>query len=444
MHLRSLTHSLIVTAVLAVLSSGAATASAQDDVVYEADRTVHWATVLDDIALVASDRPRTRQDRIERVVDGEVLPARGLTGPGVLVDVERAGRRGGRVVVPFARARRLGAYGRPIGVRWYVYDVEADEASALRGLPRGAGAPTNVAIWRGRTVYAVLRGRTAGVHLREDGRSRRISKLRPAEVQEPLVLRGDDLALIAERNGRRSLHRLLVDGEVRAERLEPSLSDSDHPYTVHGAWIAGGRLNWFMESSGAGGYLVLATDLSGGGPVGAYEPTFERPLAFDGGHRYTTDDRRVLRRAAGEPSVAPPPNDAVADAIELELGGFVGARIGYATRTADEPPVTGPSTTGGTTAASRTVWYSYRPVTATKVGLIAYTEEHLGGTLAGGALAVYDDPGTGTLTPVPTQPAEVGTGASFDADPSHRYLIGLGADTPGAAWPTFTVRLFER
>ncbi len=118
MHLRSLTHSLIVTAVLAVLSSGAATASAQDDVVYEADRTVHWATVLDDIALVASDRPRTRQDRIERVVDGEVLPARGLTGPGVLVDVERAGRRGGRVVVPFARARRRGAYGRPSGVRW--------------------------------------------------------------------------------------------------------------------------------------------------------------------------------------------------------------------------------------------------------------------------------------------------------------------------------------
>jgi hypothetical protein len=58
-------------------------------------------------------------------------------------------------------------------------------------------------------------------------------------------------------------------------------------------------------------------------------------------------------------------------------------------------------------------------------------------------MSVYDDPGTGALAELPKRALAEGYTATFDADPAHRYLIGVGCDSPVACWPAISLRLVE-
>lgn len=414
----------------ALLPATATAASAQDDVVATTKAPVQWVKVLDDAGLVATDRPRSKPNRVQRLLDGRLRPADHLTEPGLLIDVERPGLRGGRVVVPFLRAKGIDRQDRLVGRRWFLYDLRKDTAKRLRSIP---GTAEHVAVDRGHTAYQTGRG------VFYDGE--RVSKLRSDDVDDPLLLRDDTLVFVDGRgDGVRSISSLVVDGEPRYQPF--ATGDADHEYTVTDAWLNDDRMDWWMEASDTGGNLVLSADPADVNTIAPYPTLTERPLAYDGDDVYTlaADRRTIHRRAAGEPTTAPPANDAPANAQVLTgaLPMTLGVRIGYATRTPDEPAVTGYTRYDANTgAASRTVWYAYTPVKSEQLTISGFGQDYLTGDLPMGAMSVYDDTGK----ELAKEQYESRLKVTFDAKAGHRYLIGVGADTGGPAFPTFTLRI---
>jgi hypothetical protein len=272
----------------------------------------------------------------------------------------------------------------------------------------------------------------------------------------PLLLRGRTLMMGTggTDEGDSSLWRLAAGGHVCRELIPPPGAPADHDFSLRAAWLTGRRVSWWMESSfdslavPPAGNLILGTRLGRGCAAAAatasYAPVYGIPIAVDGSSLYYAVGRTLYRRdiSAG-PSTAPPPNDDFAHA--QEIGGAlpltVGARVGYATRLATDPAITGPSEDGSPATATRTLWYSYRP-TASQVQLIIVDQwEWLGGGLPRGAFAVYQDGPGGRLTELPQLTGNDRQFVAFRADSAHRYWIGVGCATTDACFPSFTITI---
>src|SRR6185312_12048883 len=187
-----------------------------------------------------------------------------------------------------------------------------------------------------------------------------------------------------------TLWRLVAGGKTCKTRLEPSTSPPDHEFSINAFWLSGGRVSWWMEHSfespgpPPAGNLVLGATLDGcspPGPTGSYAPLQTRPIAVEGSTLYHAKGRTLYARdVAAGPSTAPPPNDDFAHAEEITglLPRTVAARIGYGTRVATDPPIGSPN------AATRTLWYGYRPTTTEDL-YVLFDEEDI----PSAAFAVY-------------------------------------------------------
>jgi hypothetical protein len=245
----------------------------------------------------------------------------------------------------------------------------------------------------------------------------------------------------------------VVDGRVCPAEIPGSAGAADDTFHVRAAWLNGRRLSWWVEGTTEGlpapvaGNLVLGTtlhrDCSAPSPTAAYAPLPNRPVALDGASRYHTDGRTLVRRdVSAGPSLAPPDNADVAHAqlITRTPPIFIGAHIGYAIRAASDPPVRGRRAGYAPTAATRTLWFDFRPPEAQRL-LISGGGGPFGGDLTYGALAVYDDAGDGVLTELPARPGSDPPAVEVRADPSHRYLIAVGCDDAGPCWPASWIQI---
>jgi hypothetical protein len=191
------------------------------------------------------------------------------------------------------------------------------------------------------------------------------------------------------------------------------------------------------------GNLILGATIGPGcaaqGPTGSYAPLQSRPIAIEGTTLYHAVGRSLhARDVSAGPSTAPPPNDDFAHAQEI-VGAppqSVSARIGYGTRVATDPLITGDSITGSPVTASRTLWYGYRPPAAQDL-YVLFDQEDVPGLLPFGAFAVYDDDGLGHLTRLPEQNQNDQRFVAFRAKAAHRYWIGVGCASSRPCFPSF-------
>lgn len=376
-----------------------------------------------------------------RVVNGRRSPAH--LPRNAYQGLESIGRdRRGRVVLPFVR-QTLTSDDYLVNPHWWLYDVARDRIRPLRGLPGGKCTPVNVAVWRNRIAYHTQCKKKPGVFLRTGRHTRRVSRLVVYDMSRPLVLRGRMLMMVSGAGDFDfTLWRLVAGGKTCKTRLVPSTSPPDHEFSINAFWLSAGRVSWWMEHSfespqpPLAGNLVLGAALDGcspPGPTGSYAPLQTRPIAVEGSTLYHARGRTLYARdVAAGPSTAPPPNDDFAHAQEITgpLPRTIAARIGYGTRGANDPPI------GSPVAATRTLWYGYRPPTTEDLYVLFDAED-----VPSGTFAVYDDDGLGHRTLLPEQNQNDQRFVAFHANPAHHYWIGVGCESALPCFPSFVTTI---
>ena len=443
----------VVLAAVLGMSAFPAASAAQDKVIARDRFPIVQASALAGRIVYQRDLPRGLVDRTSpwmRVVGGRRRAVHGMPADAYR-GFEAIGRdRAGRVVLPFLR-ETLTRDRRLINPRWWLYDVARDAARPLRGLPQGACSPSNVSVWRKQIAYQLTCSRKQGIYLRDDKRTRRVSRLSVSDATAPLVLRGRTLVMIAGRGDSEfALWRLVSGGRVCQAMIEPSVGAPDDDFSVGNVWLTGRRLSWWMERDAfstnppAGGNLVLGTtlprDCSPPTPTAGYAPLDSLPMAVDGPALYHAAGKILYRREPVRPSTAPPPNDDFTAAEEIigEPSLSVGIRVGYATRQPGEPPVRGVTAEGlHLSDATRTVWYAYRPVKRQRLFVYTNQWEFLDGLLPVGAVAVFDGDEIAALGELPATFINGTRTVAFEAIPGHSYRIAVGCDTPGPCYPSF-------
>jgi hypothetical protein len=435
---------IALVAVLVGMVAAPAPAAAQDTVVARDRYPIIAGQALGKTIVYQRTVPRKlRKHRslYMRVIHGHRSPAH---LPKNTFGVEAIGRdRRGRVVVPILR-ETLTPQHYLVNPHWWLYDVARDRIRPLRGLPGGRCTPVNVAVWRSRIAYHTQCKKKPGVFLRTGRHTRRVSRLAVYDISRPLVLRGRMLMMISGAgDGDFTLWRLVAGGKTCKTRLIPSTSPPDHDFSINAFWLSAGRVSWWMEHSfesvqpPLAGNLVLGATLDGcspPGPTGSYAPLQSRPIAIEGTTLYHAVGRTLYARdVSAGPSTAPPPNDDFAHAQQIAGAPpqSVFGRIGYATRAATDPPI------GSPVAATRTLWYGYRPPAAQDLYVLYDDPEDL----PSGAFAVYDDDGLGHLTKLSEQNQNDQRFVAFRANPAHHYWIGVGCASPDPCFPSFGITI---
>lgn len=250
-----------------------------------------------------------------RVVDGRTSRARGMPrGAGAVTNVGRDAS--GRVVVTVPVPRVLNH--RLVNTTWWLYDIVADRARRVVGLTSGTCAPTLVAVWRSRLAYNTRwcsKTRRNGVFLRSNGRTRRVSR---GDARR-LVLRGGTLAAQMEAgDGDTELWRLAENDRRCATRLARTYLPEE--YGRGGLWLVGRTvISWDFDAFATDAGALVGTRLLGdcgrSGPTGVFEgpqlpPRSAGGRAIDGEDLYFGDVDGIYRRSM--PSsfrIKPPAND---------------------------------------------------------------------------------------------------------------------------------------